>query len=706
MKPSLWCARFVLAPEVGVRLAAEQPDLPHHVRLITANSAVSRFLSAPFHTIPIAPAAGARYVGEPLALMAGPAWGVVDAYLSSIRFEPAEPVEIARTTGWEALIQPHVVDRRAQASRNAQSDRKAQPDGVAQSDRNEQPDGVAQAAGTPAEGNAAAPERTASATAGVSIVEPQVAEASYTTEAQLHIPGQPMRVRAETVDATLRLEVPTHWFAHTVESVAAVTGRAGESIRLVAFPDPSYRDAAVVFPAIMACWAALANAELDAPVIVALRHMNEFLYGARPAVNVRAVTDFEVSEAEHIHVRRNHLDVHVRCGAYPALGEELHARALDELVGTYDVPAARVRVLVEESPTPPALFYEGLWNAQLAFAREMHATRMAELADQDPLEWRVEHLQAPHSVAVTACRTVGEMADFSRRYASAQLVRKRSALSRADGYPMRGVGIAVTRQAAGFLTLPIGASIAVQLERDAHATLFCSLPAVHKRLAAIWCAIVARELGIEPANVRVVEEYQADHNGGPAVLSRGITLIPPAIETACAAIQRQRFRKPLPLRVRRPVRDTLTLRNGANRSVAACSAEVTVDPVSLNVAVRSIMLAVYAGTVGDRTACEFELRRGVHQALAWTLGESVPDSQPVAVMARSGKYHLGSRGAHPKLKITFLPGGKNDPLLGVGELAFSVVPAAIVSAVGQATGLYLDSLPLRPSTLLRYLEEQ
>lgn len=636
-----WCARLILAADIGVCLAAEQVDLPTHLRIITGRDAASMHLAAPLERIPIAALTGARYVGEPLGVLAGPTWAAVDAFLPLLQLDVPDQREDSITGVWETRI----------------------------SGREELP----------------------------ATEQPETVEGSYATEAQLHICLQPMRVRAEPTATGLTIEVPTHWPTHTLRSVAAVTGLPVKAIQIQAFPDPAYRDAAIVFPAVLACWSALAARGIGAPVILALRYANEFLYGGRPSTKVRIESAADRNEV---------IEVAVRCGAYPALGNELAARCADELLEVYQTQCAALRLRVERSAGPPAIFFEGLLSAQLSFARELHATRVAELAEQDPLQWRIAQLPKHATMSAEVCLAVGEAADFSRRFAAAEIVRKRRGAINWDEYPLRGFGVALGQQSAGLMATPIESALLVQLDFDGGATIVCTLPAPNPRLATLWRETAADALGLEVNRVRLVTNRYDELDGGPAIMGRGITLVPAAIRGACQALGRQRFRKPLPLRARRPIRDALPARGGAHRAVAACAAEVTVDPVGFTIAVRAITIAVFAGVIADRTAAEFELRRGIYQALAWTLGESVPDAQPIAALARSGQYQSGFRGAQARIKIVFLNGGKSDPHLSIGELAFAVVPAAVVAAVSQATGLYLDSIPIRAATVLQYLEGQ
>ncbi|MFW5826479.1 MAG: hypothetical protein ACOCU4_00210, partial [Alkalispirochaeta sp.] len=87
-------------------------------------------------------------------------------------------------------------------------------------------------------------------------------------------------------------------------------------------------------------------------------------------------------------------------------------------------------------------------------------------------------------------------------------------------------------------------------------------------------------------------------------------------------------------------------------------------------------------------------------ALNWTLHEAVPDPSNIQ------HYRTTFRGRPPRIRIVFGAAERRDGPTGIGELPFLTVPAALTSAISQASGLYLDTLPVKPATLLQMLQEE
>jgi CO/xanthine dehydrogenase Mo-binding subunit len=299
--------------------------------------------------------------------------------------------------------------------------------------------------------------------------------------------------------------------------------------------------------------------------------------------------------------------------------------------------------------------------------------------------------------------SVAEESDFHRRYAANELVRKRRIQLPRNSKALKGIGCSVAEQISGMTGERELGAVTIRLDPGGNARLFCSLPTPTQRLTTAWRQLVAQELGLEIDAVSIDTAYSTDpFDSGPRLFSRGSSVVPRAIQSICQTIQKQRFREPLPIQVRRTIRTSRAARTPAHalRSAGAAVVEAVLLPASMEIDIKSVTLCVYAGRIMDRGAAEAELRRGIYQALNWTLHEAVTDSADI------GHYRTNFRGKPPRIRIVFGAAERRDGPTGIGELPFLTVPAALTSAISQASGLYLDTLPVRPATLLQMLQEE
>ena len=206
--------------------------------------------------------------------------------------------------------------------------------------------------------------------------------------------------------------------------------------------------------------------------------------------------------------------------------------------------------------------------------------------------------------------------------------------------------------------------------------------------------MVAEELALDLEAVTV--DTQIDEDTGPHILSRGVSVVYRAIQSACQAIQRQRFRQPLPIAVRRTIRISRSNASPAQALVSygAAAVEASLHPSSMEVEVRSVTLCVYAGKILDRGAAEAELRNGIYHALEWALHPST-STRP---------YHRTT--TPPTIKVLFHQLSRRDHPTGLAQLPYSTIPAALTSALSQASGLYLDTIPVRADEILTMLKEE
>lgn len=533
----------------------------------------------------------------------------------------------------------------------------------------------------------------------------QIVEAVYRTGLQTHTLDAPLWAEAAWVSGSLAVRLPTQWPAHVQATLGAAFDIGPRDVVIQPLPVGGHRDAALVQPSELALLAAIAARVTERPVRLALRIEYRYLTGGRSPASIGWTTWL----GEQNQVIHNRVRAQFSCGAYPTAVEETLGRAADAVGSLYGMPAASGAISLTSAATPPLGAWAGLSTAQASFAREVHINRLAELTHQDPLHWRRTVASADAGRVAELCDLLATEADFHRRHGANELVRKRRVQLPRNSAALKGIGVALGRQVSGLLEMEESGSVAVELTTDGTARLSCTLTTATPRLVNAWRALVAGELGLEPDRVVHGGFTDVDHpDSGPAAFSRGVTLVPRVLTTICQQIQRRRFRDPLPIRVRRALRLARPTRSPSQpfTSLGAAAVEATLLPGSMEIAVRSVTLAVGAGRVLDKNAAEAELRRGIYQALAWALHErgETPETMGDPEVARRVIPSIGL--TIPRIRIVFLPPGKRDGPLGIGELPLLTVPAALVSALSQATGLYLDEIPIRSTAILRMLEEE
>jgi CO/xanthine dehydrogenase Mo-binding subunit len=655
--------RVILSHHVGATLTGtlrDSEELPPGVRILcNADLETNLFLAPPFESIPVLPEE-ASYRGEMIGVVTGPDWRTADSVAMTIK-QAGGPDRDADTGAGQPL----------------------------------------RGGGTEIDG----PIRDQSGEATGADGAYEIVEGIYQTGVQLHMADAPLWAEATPTGKGVHITVPCQWPAHVRQSVATALRVPVRAVHLACETPSGNRDGAIVVPALLAIIAAVTAITQGETARIALRRDQGFVSGGRAPARIQWASRL----GEDGTVLSNSLRVEMKLGAHAILKDEIRDRLRIAATSFYEPGPVEHEAKLVISPNLPMGAFEGVASAPISFAREVHWNRLAEIAQEDPIEWRRRHLRTEWPVMVELCKTLAAESDFHRRYSANELIRKRRVQLPWDSAALRGIGCALSEQQCGMTSARETGAVTVRLNADGTAHLYCSVPTPTARLQAAWHPFVAQDLGIERDQVLLETGFDSNlHDSGPRLFSRGVTLVPRAIASACQAIQKQRFREPLPITVRRTMRGGHGTRTpvDALQSVGGTAVEAVLRPARMEIDVRSVTMAIYAGRILDRGMAEAELRRGIYHALNWTLHESLLDLSRVADRETLRSYNTAFRGPVPRIKIVFLNQLRRDGPVGIGELPFNTVPAALVSALSQASGLYLDSLPVQPAHILRLFQDE
>lgn len=672
--PALLYGRCILAPQAGGSIAPyfSDGDVPAGLTLLRnrndVESAGDLYLPPPFDQIPLLPQR-ASYAGEIIGVLIGPGWRQVDQAIRDI------PVEL--------------------------------PGGTEHEEEDEKTSNAAS--------NAPDPIRDDDTTGEEAFGDAHIVEGYYRTEVQLHAMDVPLwaEVRPYGGDGTKRatrrsgtwsVRVPAQWPRLVRVAVAQALGIASRRIDLHIVPVQAPRDGALHIPAHLAALAAMGASETGSAVRVALRGVENYITGGRTPSEI-AITSHLTETGE---IQENRWRIAFNGGAYPSLQAEARNRAVHAAERLYTVDTTTTTVTIAPSPAPPFTAFEGVGTMPVTYAREVHYNRIATLLEEDPLSWRERTMQQDWPVLQELTQRLADEADFTRRYAANELVRKRRLQLPQNSSILRGIGCALGEQKSAFQAIEEEGYVTVRLEAEGSARLYCSVPTPNPRLRYSWRALVAQSLQLEIEQV-VVETGVREESleSGPRLFSRGVTLVPRALISCCEAIQKQRFREPLPLTVRRALRLPRRASSSvpADSSLAVASVEISIVPATMSVDVRQVTMVVYAGRIMDRNAAEAELRRGIYQSLSWVLFEGFPEVAHISDSRLRRHFAPHTQTLNPRIRIVFLNPARRDGPAGLGELPFLTVPAACTSALSQATGLFLDVAPTRMADTLRLLRD-
>ena len=557
----------------------------------------------------------------------------------------------------------------------------------------------------------------------------QIVQGTYRTGAQEHLYSEPHAAFAEP-DGSGGVDVytSTQWPHHVRQSVARNLAVPTKRVRVRATEIGVHLDGKLWVPSLVATHAALTALRTDRPVRLIYTRQEDFRFTSKRApVRIRHTSALDADGA----LRASIVFIRVNVGAIPVFVQELLDRLVISATGDYRCPHVRIHAVAMKTNLPPFDAFSGLGSSQAFFACESHTTRVAEVAEQSPRTWKAAHLlqkgdedtfgavQEESREAYRLFERVDEASDFSRKHAAFELQKKRRRSFLEARGEQRGIGIAFASQGSGFVGRGeelLSAAVRVRLDQEGIATVMTSAVSESDSLRYVWTDRIAGALNLSRDHVRFAElDTTVVPDSGPSVLSRNVTALTRALDLACTAIQRKRFRDPLPIDVQRSYRVPKTVewnrRDGvgrpfAERARAATVIEVSAEPASLEVRVRGIWLAVFAGKILDPQRARKKLEMGCYQAMGWAASEALDYQSGALSTSAYEQYAPSLWSQYPPINIDFAGDLEKIPALGLEELPFSCIPAAYAAAVTQATGHYIDQIPATPALLRSYLEEE
>ncbi len=515
-------------------------------------------------------------------------------------------------------------------------------------------------------------------------------EGTYRSGGQAPLYDDPPGALASVSPDGLRILVDGQWPQRTRRAVAAALGTRAEQVHTEGMLAEPSMEAKFWQADLVAVWAALAARATGLPSVCLPDQLEAFrLFGGRAAAETRMVT--AVSEdGEPIHSMVNMV---IRCGSIQTIGEHSMARCRDMLATGYRMGKIQLRIAVQKTPDLPAGLMTGGPEAALAFAVETHIARLAIVARKPALAVRrsMHGSSLPSTQRDAVADSVLRRSDFERKWASREALRRRGGNS-GSTWPRRGIGFAQGhRQIPATGNLGGTSSVLARLNSASELAIRVGVQAASAATRDWWKDVAARAMEMDRAGVSIIPDPSVD--SGPASGGRALATVPRMITTALRSLQRRRFREPLPLEARGGSRRVPEL------PLAACVVDTEFIPVEQELRVREVWISLACGRILDRRRAEQRVEQEVFLALGHALTElrfpdRVADRQTLENYVPAVLFQL------PRIRMHFLDDDR-DPLPVTG-LAMQVVPAAVVNAVSQAGGVFLDRIPATPSLLLEY----
>lgn len=429
------------------------------------------------------------------------------------------------------------------------------------------------------------------------------------------------------------------------------------------------------------------------------------------------------------------VDYRLDAGAYQTLSPVVLSRGALHAAGAYAWPAVTISGTLHRTNTPPNGAFRGFGAPQALFAVEAHADCIAAATGLDPLTFRRANALRPGDRFPTGqivtgtglldcLEQVAEISGFEEKRAE---YTRRNGGERPDG-ELLGIGLSMGFHGGGFTgngerrldsevkitVLPSGKVLvdtaAVDMGQGPYTTL---------------AQVVAEALGV-PLELVVAGPPDTSRapNSGPTVASRTVFIVGGILRDLSERILRELDTKDLIALVAQD-RDAFPREWRAryvppagegfdeeryvgpayrDYSWVACVSEIRYEPRTYRIVPWRSWTVLDVGKLVNRQVAMGQAEGGVIQAWGWALTE-VCYRKGLGRARGFTNYALPMSLDVPEICVQFVH--TDDPLAkGLGEIPMDCPAASIRNALAHATGLFVDSLPLTPETILACLRDR
>ena len=410
------------------------------------------------------------------------------------------------------------------------------------------------------------------------------------------------------------------------------------------------------------------------------------------------------------------IDILLDGGGYCTLTPVVLSRAAIHAAGPYSCPNVRIRARAVATNTPPNGAFRGFGAPQSLFGAELMVEHVAERLGISSVDLRRKWMLRLGDTTATGQKlteSVGSKLVLDAALKAAPPVRP------SDRPTVRhGRGLSLVFHGSGFTgsgEKKLSGTVAMEALVDGTFQILTASTEIGQGTRTIFCQLAADALGVALERVRVApQDTSLVPDSGPTVASRTAMIVGRLVQEAATEIreQLQRDKARLPLRVEKSYMqpdslhwDETTYRGDAYPIYAwACTiADVEVDMTTGAVRVTDLVAAVDCGKALHPVLAEGQIEGGCLQAVGWATIEEIKMKDGGYQNDRLATYLIPTALDAPRIRTILVENPySRGPFgaKGIGELPMDGPAPAIIAAIHDATGVWLDEIPATPEKVL------
>src|SRR5213594_2932878 len=401
-------------------------------------------------------------------------------------------------------------------------------------------------------------------------------------------------------------------------------------------------------------------------------------------------------------------------GAYCTLTPVVLSRAAIHAAGAYACPNVRIRARAVATNTPPNGAFRGFGAPQSLFAAELMVEHVAERLGMSSVDLRRKWMLRLGDTTATGqvlTESVGSelVLDAALKAApTAQPPNRRSV--------RHGRGLSLVFHGSGFTgsgEKKLSGTVAVEALANGTFQILTASTEIGQGTKTIFCQLAADALGVGLDKVILApQDTSLVPDSGPTVASRTAMIVGRLVQEAATEVKERLKREKAPLRVEKSYIqpdsihwDENTYRGDAYPVYAwACMiADVDVDMTTGEVRVIDLVTAVDCGKAIHPVMAEGHIEGGSLQAVGWATIEEIKMKDGGYQNDRLATYLIPTALDAPRIRTILVENPySRGPFgaKGIGELPMDGPAPAVIAAIHDAIGVWIDEVPATPEKVL------
>ena len=513
-------------------------------------------------------------------------------------------------------------------------------------------------------------------------------ERSYASNLQFTKSKEPLGAICNYTKKHITVYAPTQWPHHLRLGICNVMGCNKNDITIVKTITDNNATNSLWRTSILACQTAIASKVVGKPVKIILSRKEQDDYVDSPII---VNTSYKIALEKDGTIKAMNADIKVDCGSYCPFAQEILDRLVIALSSMYRYKNFCITAYAQHSKKSPLSADLHLTDFLVFFSLENVLNEISKALNIYPNEIRQKNIlindkekkNYPFIVDSSNLNEVLEKiikeSNFTRKHTTYGMY--------AEKYdyllPLKGIGLSCAFEGSGFYGASVNENnLCMDVSMEVDGTVLIKAQTPSNAILEIWKNIVCEILEVEK-DVILMDEKNTDNIEPllPNITADNISILTNLLRKCCLAIQKQRFRHPLPINVKKTISSNKNKKWNAKEfkgepfhstSWVSAVTEIEVNPITYSTRILAIWIVISGGQILNKAKAEVSVKKAIYQTLQYAVpGISVND-------IAKHIYFIENKSEAKE----------------IGDLVYNALPASITNALTLALNREVPALPL------------